>query len=68
MTWKDKLEIGLEKDAQFRRDNLPADQVRGDEVPLGDGRSPVVPAAREDGDEAAGIPPKTSRQRKRRSR
>jgi hypothetical protein len=62
MTWKDKLEIGLEKDAPFRRDNLPDDQVRGE------GRSPVVPAAREDGDATAGIPPNSSRRRKRRSR
>jgi hypothetical protein len=68
MTWKDKLEIGLEKDAPFRRDNLPDDQVRGEEVPAGEGRSPVVPAAREDGDATAGIPPNSSRRRKRRSR
>ena len=48
MTWKDKLEIGLEEDAPFRKDNLPEDQVRGPEIPAGPGRSPVIPAARED--------------------
>ena len=48
MTWKDKLEIGLKEDARFRKDNLPEDQVRGPEVPAGPGRSPVIPAARED--------------------
>ena len=48
MTWKDKLEIGLKEDAPFRKDNLPADQVRGPEAPSGPGRSPVIPAARED--------------------
>jgi hypothetical protein len=48
MTWKDKLEIGLKEDAPYRKDNLPENQVRGPEVPSGPGRSPVVPAARED--------------------
>jgi len=48
MTWRDKLEIGLKEDARFRKDNLPADQVRGPELPSGPGRSPVIPAARED--------------------
>lgn len=48
MTWKDKLEIGLKKDAPFRKDNLPEDQVRGPEIPAGPGRSPVIPAAVED--------------------
>jgi len=48
MTWRDKLEIGLKEDARFRKDNLPADQVRGPEVSSGPGRSPVIPAARED--------------------
>ena len=48
MTWKDKLEIGLKEDAPFRKDNLPEDQVRGPEVPAGPGRSPVIPAARDD--------------------
>jgi len=46
MTWKDKLEIGLKKDAPFRKDNLPEEQVRGPEIPSGPGRSPLVPAAR----------------------
>jgi hypothetical protein len=48
MTWKDKLEIGLKEDAPFRKDNLPDDRVRGPEVPKGPGRSPVIPAARDD--------------------
>lgn len=48
MTWKDKLEIGLKGDAPYRKDNLPENQVRGPQVPAGDGRSPVVPAARGD--------------------
>ena len=45
---KDKLEIGLKEDAPFRKDNLPESQVRGPEVDSGPGRSPVIPAARED--------------------
>src|ERR1044071_718302 len=45
MTWKDKLEIGLKEDAPYRKDNLPDQQVRGPEIPAGEGRSPVVPAA-----------------------
>lgn len=57
MTVKDKLEIGLEKDAPFRRDNLPESQVRGKQVPAGEGRSPEVPAAREEADRKAGVPP-----------
>ena len=48
MTWKDKLELGLKDDAPFRKDNLPEKQVRGPEIPAGPGRSPVIPAARED--------------------
>ena len=48
MTWRDKLEIGLKEDARFRKDNLPAGQVRGPEISSGPGRSPVIPAARED--------------------
>ena len=54
MTWKDKLEIGLKEDAPFRKDNLPEQQVRGPEVPAGPGRSPVIPAAKE---EAEAQPP-----------
>ena len=45
MTWKDKLEIGLKEDAPYRKDNLPDQQVRGPEIPTGEGRSPIVPAA-----------------------
>ena len=54
MTWKDKLEIGLKEDAPYRKDNLPEQQVRGPEVPAGPGRSPVIPAAKE---EAESEPP-----------
>ena len=48
MTLKDKLEIGLKEDAPYRKDNLPAKQVRGPQVPKGPDRSPEVPAARGD--------------------
>ena len=48
MTLKDKLEIGLKEDAQYRKDNLPESQVRGPEVDAGPGRSPTIPAARDD--------------------
>lgn len=48
MTWKDKLELGLKKDAPFRKDNLPDSQVRGPEIPAGPGRSPIIPAAIDD--------------------
>jgi len=48
MTLKDKLEIGLKEDANYRKDNLPPSQVRGPEIPAGEGRSPVIPAARHD--------------------
>lgn len=48
MTWRDKLEIGLKEDAPFRKDNLPDFQKRGPEIPAGEGRSPVMPAARAD--------------------
>lgn len=53
MTLRDTLEIGLKKDAEFRKDNLPEDQVRGPEVPAGPGRSPVIPAAKADAAAAA---------------
>jgi len=53
MTLRDKLEIGLKKDAEFRKDNLPEEQVRGPEVPAGPGRSPVIPAAKADAEQAA---------------
>jgi hypothetical protein len=48
MTWKDKLELGLKDDAAFRKDNLPADEVRGREETSGPGRSPVVTEVRDD--------------------
>jgi len=48
MTLKDKLEIGLKDDAQYRKDNLPERQIRGPEIPTGEGRSPEVPMARGD--------------------
>ena len=46
MTWRDKLEIGLKKDAEFRKDNLPDFEVEGPVKPAGPGRSPVVPEAK----------------------
>jgi hypothetical protein len=63
MTIRDKLEIGLKEDASFRKDNLPDEQVRGPLVPAGEGRSPEVPAAREDANALAG-PSKPSKQRR----
>ena len=48
MTLKDKLEIGLKEDAQYRKDNLPERQIRGPEIPTGEGRSPEIPMARGD--------------------
>ncbi len=51
MTWRDKLEIGLKEDAPFRKDNLPASQVRGPEISKGPGRSPEIPMARDDQNE-----------------
>jgi hypothetical protein len=48
MTWRDKLEIGLKKDAPFRKDNLFPNQVHGPEVESGPGRSPFIPAAEQD--------------------
>ena len=48
MTLKDKLEIGLKEDAQYRKDNLPPSQVRGPEIESGPGRSPTIPAAKDD--------------------
>jgi hypothetical protein len=53
MTLRDTLEIGLKKDAEYRKDNLPESQVRGPEIPAGPGRSPVIPAAKHDAEEAA---------------
>jgi hypothetical protein len=48
VTLKDKLEIGLKEDAPYRKDNLPAAQIRGPEIPAGAGRSPEIPEARQD--------------------
>ena len=48
MTWRDKLELGLKEDAPYRKDNLPASQVRGPEIPTGPGRSAEIPLARGD--------------------
>ncbi len=53
MTLRDNLEIGLKKDAEFRKDNLPESQVRGPEIPAGPGRSPVIPAAKHEAEAAA---------------
>ena len=53
MTWKDKLEIGLKNDAPFRKDNLAPDQVHGPEIESGPGRSPVIPEAQHDREQAA---------------
>lgn len=53
MTWRDNLEIGLKKDAEFRKDNLPEEQVKGPEVPAGPGRSPVIAEAKEEAAEVA---------------
>jgi hypothetical protein len=49
MTWKDKLEIGLEEDAPYRRDNLPDAQKRTiapETKPDDPTRSPEEPGAR----------------------
>jgi hypothetical protein len=48
MTWKDKLEIGLKEDAPYRKDNLPAKEIDGPQLPTGPGRSPEVPLARDE--------------------
>jgi hypothetical protein len=47
MTWRDKLEIGLKENAAFRKDNLPAGEVSGPELPQGPGRSAEIPRSRE---------------------
>jgi hypothetical protein len=46
MTWRDKLEIGLKENAQYRKDNLPENEVVGPELPQGPGRSPEIPRTR----------------------
>jgi len=56
MTWRDKLEIGLKEDAEFRKDNLPPSEVHGPQLPAGPGRSPIIPLARDDHDHAATPP------------
>jgi hypothetical protein len=65
MTWKDKLELGLKKDAPYRKDNLPENEVRGPEDPAGPGRSPVVREEKEEReaarDEAPDAPPATEK-------
>ena len=48
MTWRDKLELGLKKDAAYRKDNLTPDEIRGPEIPAGPGRSPQIPMAKDD--------------------
>jgi len=65
MTWRDKMEIGLKRDAPFRRDNLPTFEVEGPEVPAGEGRSPVVPAAVIDAAKTAGSKKPRPRRRSR---
>lgn len=64
MTWKDKLEIGLKEDAQYRKDNLPARQARGPEKPAGPGRSAEIPKARRDADQASMQPKNRPKVRK----
>ena len=73
MTWKDKAELGLKEDAQYRKDNLPPSQIRGPALLVGPGRSPEISLAREDhtqvpepyasGDTVASTPPKPGRAR-----
>jgi hypothetical protein len=52
MTLKDKLEIGLKVDAPYGKDNVPASEIHGPELPAGPGRSPEIPVARVSGAEA----------------
>ena len=56
MTWRDKLALGLKEDAAYRKDNLPASQIRGPEVPTG----PGFGLPRGDGS-ARGLPGRVSR-------
>jgi hypothetical protein len=46
MTWRDKLEIGLKENANYRKDNLPTSEVSGPELPQGPGRSAEIPRSR----------------------
>ena len=52
MTLKDKLEIGLKEDAPYRKDNLPDAEVHGPEIDAGPGRSPEIPEARDNKEDA----------------
>ncbi len=56
MTWRDTLEIGLKKDARFRKDNLPAGEVHGPEIPNGPGRSADIPDAHDEKTVIAPVP------------
>jgi len=56
MTWKDKLDIGLKEDAPYRKDNLPASETRGPELPAGPGRSPDIPLTGVSGADAPAEP------------
>ena len=60
MTWKDKMEIGLKEDAPYRKDNLSPNQVRGPEIPSGDGRSPEIPMSRTDENQTETAPAESS--------
>lgn len=46
MTWRDKLEIGVQENAEYRKDNRPLHEVAGPELPQGPGRSAEIPHAR----------------------
>jgi hypothetical protein len=48
MTWRDRLEIALEEDTPYRKDNLPESQISGPEIPTGPARSLEIPMPRED--------------------
>jgi len=63
VTWRDKLEIGLKKDAPYREDNLPPAQATGPKVDAGPGRSPIVKAAEKRA--AQSRPPRPRRARSR---
>ena len=63
MTWKDKLEIGLKEDAPYRKDNLPASEIHGPELPAGLGRSPEIPLARVSGAQAPAEPAGAARRK-----
>jgi hypothetical protein len=50
MTWRDRLEIALEEDTPYRKDNLPESQISGPEIATGPTRSLEIPMPREDED------------------